>query len=425
MTKHISSLYHRGFTLMEIMVVLAIMGILAAVAVPLYRDYMVRAEVMGAFEFAESMRTKVMVDDSDGLIKGNGILYEAPTTGDTVQLLYWTRVEPGLKGRMTVALNLPRISDAFLQGFDLEWRENGDWHCVSAAKHAKPSKSGKPPPAVLEDKYLPAACRDVGPMPAATASSKPSASSATNAAPACPDDQDSITLPTGPACTPKCPAGKVRDSTNPVNCKDVVCAPDERKNGSGVCVKVGPPLDCGTTGDAHIAYSSDNTPQWLCFPKCETGQIRAPNNWFSCIPDPNAKPTAASTPPAAAVAPKPAAPVTPTPPAQVASIKCRTCTAGAEDVCELIHEEITCTAPNNYCITFVDNQDDGSKIVKRGCGNFQRVHDEWYQGTSDDDKCRERINVQQNLAFTCTFGCTTDNCNDNLRPSNDSLYQPK
>jgi hypothetical protein len=152
-------------------------------------------------------------------------------------------------------------------------------------------------------------------------------------------------------------------------------------------------------------------------PACPQGQM--PGKAFKCIPDPNAKPSA----PAAAA--KPVTPVVPTPAAPVASIKCRGCIAGAEDVCELVDEEITCTAPNNYCITFVDNQDDGTKIVKRGCGDFERVRTEWYQGTSDDDKCRERINVQQNLAFTCTFGCTTDNCNDNLRPAEDSLYQPK
>ena len=105
--------------------------------------------------------------------------------------------------------------------------------------------------------------------------------------------------------------------------------------------------------------------------------------------------------------------------------KCQTCVAGAEDACEVLYEEMTCTAPNNYCVTFVDNQDDGSKVVRRGCGNFERVRVEWYLGTSDDDKCRERLNVQQNLAFTCTFGCTTDNCNVNLRPAEDSLYQPK
>lgn len=40
---------NRGFNLLEIMVVVAIIGILAVVAVPLYKDYIIRAQVTEAF----------------------------------------------------------------------------------------------------------------------------------------------------------------------------------------------------------------------------------------------------------------------------------------------------------------------------------------------------------------------------------------
>ena len=84
---------------------------------------------------------------------------------------------------------------------------------------------------------------------------------------ACPADQEMVTLPSGAACTAKCSAGKVRDSANPSQCKDVVCGPDERKNGNGECINVGAPPSCGPTANRILLIASDNTPSWSCFPE--------------------------------------------------------------------------------------------------------------------------------------------------------------
>jgi type IV pilus assembly protein PilA len=56
----------KGFTLIELMIVVAIIGILAAVALPAYQDYTVRARVTDGLSLASSAKTAVAENAAQG-----------------------------------------------------------------------------------------------------------------------------------------------------------------------------------------------------------------------------------------------------------------------------------------------------------------------------------------------------------------------
>src|SRR5712671_6112438 len=49
----------KGFTLIELMIVVAIIGILAAIAIPAYQDYTIRAQVTEGLNLAGSLKAEV------------------------------------------------------------------------------------------------------------------------------------------------------------------------------------------------------------------------------------------------------------------------------------------------------------------------------------------------------------------------------
>jgi type IV pilus assembly protein PilA len=49
----------KGFTLIELMIVVAIIGILAAIAIPAYQDYTIRAKITEGLNLADSAKTSV------------------------------------------------------------------------------------------------------------------------------------------------------------------------------------------------------------------------------------------------------------------------------------------------------------------------------------------------------------------------------
>ncbi len=95
----------QGFTLIELMIVVAIIGILAAVAIPSYQDYTKRAHVSEGFGLASAAKTGVAeYYASEGVFPTNndlaGVATAASISGNAV-----TSVGIGAAGVVTITYN--------------------------------------------------------------------------------------------------------------------------------------------------------------------------------------------------------------------------------------------------------------------------------------------------------------------------------
>jgi type IV pilus assembly protein PilA len=163
----------KGFTLIELMIVVAIIGILAAIAIPAYQDYTVRSKITEGLNLASSAKVSIADGFQSNDMAGVKASALAITAGST-PTKYVTSVTANTgNGMITITYNaaqIPQLAGAnvitlspYIKGALLAAGAQGnvDWGCASATDATLLAHGMAAPPALgtVLAKYVPTECK--------------------------------------------------------------------------------------------------------------------------------------------------------------------------------------------------------------------------------------------------------------------------